>query len=169
MKRHGTPELTAAVAAAATTAPAAEHGLQPMQEDPAAHLFMKKVLTWEAATSSVTSSSAAEQLSSASSASFAQALLQRLGSGSGELLHWCASNRGAFVVTALLGVPSVSAAVQKELASHIGAIKKLAAQGSKGAEVQCALLLTVCCVVQAYITLYCSAATQCTSAVSSAV
>jgi hypothetical protein len=138
MKRHGTPELTAAVAAAATAAPAAEH-LQPMQEDPAAHLFMKKVLTWEASAEQLSSatSSSTEQLSSTS---FAQALLQRLGSGSGELLHWCSSNRGAFVVTALLSAPSVTAAVQKELAGHSGAIKKLAAQGSKGAEVQCSTL-----------------------------
>jgi hypothetical protein len=132
LKRHGTPELTAAVAAAATAAPAAG-ALQPMQEDPAAHLFMKKLLTWEATSSPAEQVSASTEQSS--STSFAQALLQRLGNGSGGLLHWCSSNRGAFVVTALLGVPSVTAAVQKKLASHLGALKKLAAQGSKGAEV----------------------------------
>merc|ERR1712086_1135812 len=68
---------------------------------------------------------------------FALAILSRVPSGA--LAKWCASNRGAFVVHALLQVPTVEAQVRSALQSQTKAIGSRA-KSSNGSKLLLALL-----------------------------
>ncbi|KAG5187252.1 armadillo-type protein [Tribonema minus] len=125
-KNLRTPDLVAAIAAAAVAVP--EEGHLAMQEDPAGHLFMKQLLLWEGEQQ--------QQSAAAAAGWFADALLKRLQAGDGGGLRgWAGSNRGAFVLAALAGVPSAGAAVRKALKGRTPP-----AEGGKGAEVLAAAL-----------------------------
>ncbi|CAM9406164.1 unnamed protein product [Chrysoparadoxa australica] len=115
-----TSELVEAVAeaAAAGTDGRAEG---PMYDDNAGHLCLKQMLKCEREL---------QEEGTGKGPWLADKLMERIG---GELLQWASSNRGAFVLSALIQVPSVSDAVALELSDGSAELRKLA-ESSKGAE-----------------------------------
>uniref|UniRef100_A0A7S2FGZ7 PUM-HD domain-containing protein n=1 Tax=Octactis speculum TaxID=3111310 RepID=A0A7S2FGZ7_9STRA len=104
----------AAAVAKCVCSKAEDGGTAPLFDQKVVQLFLKRALQLEIGGQSVEGRADGEgERHDTHPSSLARALVE---TASGELSDWCTqSNRGAFVVEALLKVPAVSAAVRKEL------------------------------------------------------